>query len=110
METIATRDVTAPRASIIDDNAGANAGSSPDARACSDAGPGAVVPDTATKIINGTTTLPMTPSGSRRKILISTHVNLSSPVMCSIGSCALAASIAYRVSGQLEKYIFEVWH
>jgi hypothetical protein len=78
---MATSDVTAPSASIIADNDGAKDGSNPRSRSCSDGGGGAAAPDTAKNTNSGTTTLPMTPSGSRKKILISTHVSLSSPVM-----------------------------
>src|SRR5213593_2834444 len=55
-----------------------------------------------TKIRTGTPTVPMTPSGSRTKILISSHVNPQSP-----RSMASGASVPNRVAGQLEKDVLE---
>src|SRR3954452_780916 len=55
-----------------------------------------------TKISRGSATVPITPSGSRMKIFISSHVNRQRP-----RSITVLGSLANRVAGQLEKHIFE---
>src|SRR6266850_3877448 len=55
-----------------------------------------------TKIKTGTPTVPMTPSGSRTKILISSHVSPQSP-----RSMVSAASVPNHVAGELEKDVLE---
>src|SRR5689334_20033341 len=56
----------------------------------------------ATKTSTGTTNVPINPSGSRTKILISSHVSFQSP-----RGMVLVASVPDRVAGQLEKDVFE---
>src|SRR6202048_1105166 len=55
-----------------------------------------------TKINTGTATVPMTPSGSRTKILISSQVSFQSP-----RSMVSAPSVPNHVTGQLEKDVLE---
>src|SRR5919201_1889500 len=56
-----------------------------------------------TNINTGTATVPITPSGSRTKILISSHVSLQSP-----RSMSMVTSLANRMTGQPEKHVLEV--
>src|SRR5437667_4625840 len=55
-----------------------------------------------TKINTGIPTMPMTPSGSRTKILISSQVSFESP-----RSTVSAASVPNHVASQLEKDVLE---
>src|SRR6478736_3837886 len=63
--------------------------------------PPAIRPST-TNAITGIAIVPKAPSGSRRKILISSQVSLSSPRMGCMDS------VADRVAGQLQEHVFEV--
>src|SRR5262245_38940394 len=55
------------------------------------------------KIKTGTPIEPMTPSGSRRKILISSQVSFQSP-RSMVSACL---SVPNHVAGQFQKYILE---
>src|SRR5436190_18662257 len=55
-----------------------------------------------TKISSGSATVPITPSGSRTKILSSSHVNRQRP-----RSITVLESLSNRVAGQLEEDILE---
>src|SRR5215831_7916140 len=63
---------------------------------------GPITRPNTTKTSTGTITVPITPSGSRTKILISSQVSRPSP-----RSITSPASVANRVTGQLEKDILE---
>ena len=102
MAMIDTSDCTAPRAIS---NAAKIGRSSQTTRAASGGAVRARKPNTrpnTTKINTGTPTAPSTPSGSRTKILISSHVSLQSP-----RSMVSAVSIANRAARQLEKHVLE---
>src|SRR3954469_6956580 len=54
-----------------------------------------------TKSRTGMTTVPMTPSGSRTKILISSHVSVSRPLSIR------RPSVPDRVAGDVEEHVFQ---
>src|SRR5262245_13086116 len=92
MEMIVMSDSTALSAIRIAPNAGTSA-----AIGSVRAGPLLARPITA-KTITGIPIVPMTPSGSRRKILISSQVSLKSPRICSVSN---------GVAGETQEDVFQ---
>src|SRR6185436_9627801 len=96
-----TSDRTALRAIRIETRIGRSADTMSGGRR--DAGPFSrpnIRPST-TNISTGNATVPITPSGSRTKILISSQVSVQSPRSTS------GASIPNRMARQLQKHVFE---